>query len=283
MGDDIYNFSKTLAKSANPIANIAMGVGSAIYNDIAQNQQFNRNLELWKMQAEYNKPINQMKRLKEAGLNPLFYGLDGNSTSAPQPAPTPPTDNPFNSMLIAKQMQEMDGNIAMQRASADKTSAEAEAQRISNEYLRNKLEDEQTSRHFQATYDAFRHQWFFNTPVDPNKSSFSQEDTHAWKTFEKDFSQLRSEMAKNQYDEKFWNDKKQFVMREITNYIDSLDYETTQKHWLAKQAEQMYNNLVTQGEQQTLDFNLDKENKDFTQKMGIFGRLVELLLKALGR
>lgn len=283
MADDIYNYSKAVAKSANPIANIAMGVGSAIYNDIAQNQQFNRNLELWKMQAEYSKPINQMRRLKEAGLNPLFYGLDGNGTSAPQPAPTPPTDNPFNSMLIAKQMQEMDGNIAMQRASADKTSAEADAQRIQNEFLRDELTYKNTSLKFQANYDALRNEWYFNTPVDGSADNMSWSNTYAWKEFESKYKEARAAIAKSEYDEKFWSDKKQFVMREIRNYIDSLDYDTVQKRWLSKQAEQMYNNLVTQGEQQTLDFNLDKENKDFTQKMGIFGRLVELLLKALGR
>lgn len=283
MADDIYNYSLALAKSSNPLVNIAMGVGSALYNDISQKQQFNRNIDLWKMQADYMKPINQLKRLKEAALNPLFYGLDGNGTSAPQPAPTPPTDNPFNSMLIAKQMQEMDGNIAMQRASADKTSAEAEAQRIQNEFLRDELTYKNTYLKFQANYDALRNEWYFNTPVDGSADNMSWSNTYAWKEFESKYKAARAAIAKSEYDEKFWYDKKHFVMREIRNYIDSLDYDTEQKRWLSKQAEQMYNNLVTQGEQQTLDFNLDKENKDFTQKMGIFGRLVELLLKALGR
>lgn len=39
------------------------------------------NEEMWNKQNEYNSPVNQVKRLEEAGLNPLFYGLDGNSTN----------------------------------------------------------------------------------------------------------------------------------------------------------------------------------------------------------
>jgi len=42
---------------------------------------------MWKMQNEYNSPLNQMKRLKEAGLNPnLMYGKGtvGNATTMPQ-------------------------------------------------------------------------------------------------------------------------------------------------------------------------------------------------------
>ena len=37
------------------------------------------NYERWKEQNEYNTPANQVARLREAGLNPLFYGLDGSS------------------------------------------------------------------------------------------------------------------------------------------------------------------------------------------------------------
>lgn len=51
----------------------------------AQNQA---NIQLWKMQTEYNSPVNQMKRYREAGLNPnLVYGgsgqMAGNATNAP--------------------------------------------------------------------------------------------------------------------------------------------------------------------------------------------------------
>lgn len=48
---------------------------------------FNKNLDMWEKQNEYNSPKNQMKRLKEAGLNPhLIYGKGtvGNAQTMPQ-------------------------------------------------------------------------------------------------------------------------------------------------------------------------------------------------------
>ena len=45
------------------------------------------NIDMWKMQADYNTPQAQMNRFKQAGLNPnLIYGQgnNGNMTSAPQ-------------------------------------------------------------------------------------------------------------------------------------------------------------------------------------------------------
>lgn len=54
------------------------------------NQEYQNqwNLNMWNKQNEYNSPIAQRKRLEDAGLNPIFYGLDGTGnagalTSAP--------------------------------------------------------------------------------------------------------------------------------------------------------------------------------------------------------
>lgn len=51
-------------------------------------QQNDWNLAQWEREKEYNSPSNQVKLLKEAGLNPLFYGssLGPNETQAPQSA-----------------------------------------------------------------------------------------------------------------------------------------------------------------------------------------------------
>lgn len=51
--------------------------------------QHNKNVEMWKMQNEYNSPSAQMERYREAGLNPnLIYGSGtasaGNASSPPQ-------------------------------------------------------------------------------------------------------------------------------------------------------------------------------------------------------
>lgn len=61
------------------------------------------NEEMWNKENAYNSPEQQVERLREAGLNPLNYGLDGNSTSGPEAAQalgyerasTPTYANPF--------------------------------------------------------------------------------------------------------------------------------------------------------------------------------------------
>lgn len=40
------------------------------------------NYEMWKETNAYNSPTEQVNRLRDAGLNPLFYGLDGSSANA---------------------------------------------------------------------------------------------------------------------------------------------------------------------------------------------------------
>lgn len=59
----------------------AAGIGDTYidtYND-SQLAKYNNeyNYWLWQQQAEYNSPVNQVARLKEAGLNPNFNSIDG--------------------------------------------------------------------------------------------------------------------------------------------------------------------------------------------------------------
>lgn len=53
------------------------------------NQQNVWNLEQWQRQIEYNNPVNQVQRLRDAGLNPLFYGLDGTGNASELTAAQP--------------------------------------------------------------------------------------------------------------------------------------------------------------------------------------------------
>lgn len=57
-------------------------------NRANQEYQNEWNLNMWNKQNEYNTPAAQRQRLEDAGLNPIFYGLDGTGnagalTSAP--------------------------------------------------------------------------------------------------------------------------------------------------------------------------------------------------------
>lgn len=63
-----------------------------VFNLAAKEYEFDRNVEMWNMQNEYNSPAAQMERLKAAGLNPnLMYSMGnaGNAGSSVQySAPT---------------------------------------------------------------------------------------------------------------------------------------------------------------------------------------------------
>lgn len=68
------------------------------------------NLNMWNMSNEYNSPSAQVARLRDAGLNPLYYGLDGssaNSLESAQPlgyerANMPTFDNPVAAAINAR-------------------------------------------------------------------------------------------------------------------------------------------------------------------------------------
>ena len=47
------------------------------WNEMMYNKQNAWNYEMWQKANEYNSPTSQYQRLRDAGLNPMFYGLDG--------------------------------------------------------------------------------------------------------------------------------------------------------------------------------------------------------------
>ncbi|UPW41832.1 DNA pilot protein [Peromfec virus RodF5_15] len=56
-------------------------------NQLAQQQANAYNLRLWRMQNDYNTPLSQMERYREAGLNPMLMYGDGTSGLAGSTAP----------------------------------------------------------------------------------------------------------------------------------------------------------------------------------------------------
>lgn len=74
-----------ISQGANSIFGIASDLINRKYNRKMYEKQRADALADWNMQNEYNSPAAQMKRLKEAGLNPnLVYG-DGGATMAAPP------------------------------------------------------------------------------------------------------------------------------------------------------------------------------------------------------
>ena len=59
------------------------------WNEAMAEKQNAWNYEQWLRETEYNSPTEQVKRMRDAGLNPLYYGLDGNSAAASPTAVQP--------------------------------------------------------------------------------------------------------------------------------------------------------------------------------------------------
>lgn len=51
------------------------------WNEQMMDKQNDWSLNMWNMTNEYNSPSSQKQRLLDAGLNPLYYGLDGSSAN----------------------------------------------------------------------------------------------------------------------------------------------------------------------------------------------------------
>ena len=102
-------FLKLTVMDWNPIAAVGSGIIGAVsgaiqnnanrhfeaeqsalqrdWNERMMDKQNAWNLEQWSREIEYNSPAAQVQRMRDAGLNPLYYGLDGNGvTSAPSSA-----------------------------------------------------------------------------------------------------------------------------------------------------------------------------------------------------
>lgn len=91
-----------------------LGLGSDIFNNYAnakaQQEANEANVRLWRMQAEYNTPKNQMARYQAAGLNPnLIYsqGNPGNMTSSPTMQPKHYDFDPNKQFVLSATRQNM--------------------------------------------------------------------------------------------------------------------------------------------------------------------------------
>lgn len=112
------------------------------YQQEADDRNYRRQIELWDKQNEYNKPVNQMARLEEAGLNPnLMYGQisAGNAT---QPGYTGSGVAKFdlNSNALMKMMSALDPAYKLKYEQAQE---DLKSRQLNNDIL--KLREEQIS------------------------------------------------------------------------------------------------------------------------------------------
>lgn len=132
--------------SSLPGSLVSSGI-SLLGNTILQNHANNQAQDNAKFWADYNTPVNQMKRLREAGLNPnLVYGNGADAQYSG--APSAPSVGSISSPKIMdamnfdmakqeiankkKQGENIDANTNAANATADKENAIAEGQKLEN-------------------------------------------------------------------------------------------------------------------------------------------------------
>lgn len=113
-----------------------------------QNKQHKNNKELlkleqewqvylWRLANEYNLPVNEVKRLLDAGINPAVAFSNGGASAAPIPNPPQAQDsignlpNLGNPVLAQTQASVAQSQVELNEATADRQRAEADAARES--------------------------------------------------------------------------------------------------------------------------------------------------------
>ncbi|QCS35910.1 minor capsid protein [Capybara microvirus Cap1_SP_22] len=107
------------------------------YKMFKENQQWSE--DMWNQNNLYNTPGNKKERMVDAGLNPLFYGLDGQNAQQPQLVGTPTAQSPradnvpgFAIQQGLSQMGNIFADTAVKMATARKLNEDANATEIDN-------------------------------------------------------------------------------------------------------------------------------------------------------
>lgn len=117
-----------------PVGGLVGSLASSLLgNRGARNRQRladQQNIKFWNMQNAYNTPKEQMKRLKDAGLNPnLIYGSNANTGTAGSVAPSKaspysvqnPVPSAVQTALIGAQIANLNSVTEKNRADTEKT------------------------------------------------------------------------------------------------------------------------------------------------------------------
>lgn len=115
-----------------------LGTGISAGTAKSQQKKANKfNLDMWNRQNVYNSPIEQMKRLEEAGLNPnLIYGSGSASTGQASSAPTfeKMSDHGYEPVNVSGALQSFNSfqDYEIKRAQEDKirTAIELDKQNV---------------------------------------------------------------------------------------------------------------------------------------------------------
>lgn len=113
------------------------------WNEYMQDKQNAWSLDMWNKTNEYNSPTAQVQRMRDAGLNPLYYGLDGSSANGLESAQAlgyerasaKGMENPLQAGLNAGiSVKSLQKDIELKNAQIDKLNADSSGVKLDNEF-----------------------------------------------------------------------------------------------------------------------------------------------------
>ena len=131
--------------------NVAMTERQNRLNREENERNYERNVDFWQMQNEYNHPAAQMARLREAGLNPnLVYGtpdIAGNNANAPESSKTHyERPNDLDMLGMAMNAQQFAKQDELMSLEIERAELENEDKRISNDMKAYELSQQESRR-----------------------------------------------------------------------------------------------------------------------------------------
>lgn len=135
------------------------GLASSIFNGTSQKKENQKNRdfqrEMWNANNEYNKPINQMARLEEAGINPHLAYANGQPMNVSNaPANTPNQEAPKMHMDFGAMLQALRTKAEIDNINADtaQKSAQTEGQLTLNGITSKDLDNYDTRFNLETAF-----------------------------------------------------------------------------------------------------------------------------------
>lgn len=136
-------------------ANIKLAREQMAHNEKLMNMQNEFSLDMWNRTNEYNDPLHQVDRLKQAGLNPLYYGLDGSSadsfeSAVANPYSLPSLSNPYESWQNLGNVSAQLADVKLKESQANNLDADTAKKNNEN------ITETQRRQNMQADLDKIK-------------------------------------------------------------------------------------------------------------------------------
>lgn len=130
---NLFDLGGAVAAAAGNV--ISQGMANSANRELqARQNQFN--IEQWNRQNEYNTPANQLKRLKQAGLNPdLMYQQPGSQVAGNSAAPAQGA-NPIPQQSVFNVDPTLVAQLGLMDAQKKNTNSDTESKNLQNDITR---------------------------------------------------------------------------------------------------------------------------------------------------